>query len=77
MDKGKVLNRVGIVWGVVDRSDEVVDGTRRDRPVGREETDRRSTVQRGPVEQRGDARHARSVRGVPWQPNPAEVKASP
>ena len=52
MDKGKVLTRVGIVLGLVDRSDEVVDGTSRDRTVrtvGREETGRRSTVQRGPV----------------------------
>ena len=38
MDKGKVLNRGGIVLGLVDRSDEVVDGTSRDRSVGREET---------------------------------------
>ena len=58
---------------LVDRSDEVLVGTSRDRTVGREETGRTSTVQRGPVGQRGDPRYARSVTGVPWQPNPAEV----
>ena len=26
-----------------------------------------------PAWQRGDARHAKSIRGVPWQPNPAEA----
>ena len=56
---------------LVDRSDEVLVGTSRDRTVGREETGGKSTVQCGPVG--GDARYARSVRGVPWQPNPAEV----
>ena len=48
--------------GLVDRSDEVVDGTSRDRSVGREETGSRSTVQRWPVGQRRDDRYARSVR---------------
>ena len=31
------------------------------------------TVHRVPAGQRGDARHAKSNRGAPWQPNPAEV----
>ena len=31
------------------------------------------SVHRTPAGQRGDARYAKSIRGVPWQPNPAEV----
>ena len=30
------------------------------------------TVHRMPVRQRGDAAYAKSIRGVPWQPSPAE-----
>ena len=30
------------------------------------------TVHRMPAGQRGDARYAKSIRGVPWQPNPGE-----
>ena len=79
-DKGKVWSCVGIMLGLLDRSDEAgVVGTSRDRTYGREETSRISVVQCGSVEKRvpegqwGDARYARSVRRVSWQPNPAEV----
>ena len=72
-DKGEVGNRVSIMLGLVDRSAEVVVGGTRDRTVGREETGRISAVQRGPFGQWGDARYANNVRGVPWQPNLAEV----
>ena len=65
-DKGEVWNCVGIMLGLVDRSDEVVIGT-----TGRVVKAR--TVHRMPVGQRGDAAHAKSIRGVPWQPNPAEA----
>ena len=49
----------------MDRSDEVVIGT-----TGRVVKAR--TVHRMPAGQRGDAAYAKSIRGVPWQPNPAE-----
>ena len=47
--------------GLVDRSDEVVIGT----------TER--VVKVRTVHRRGDAAYAKSIRGVPWQPNPAEA----
>ena len=52
--------------GLVDRSDEVVIGTT-------ERVVKARTVHRMPVGQRGDAAYAKSIRGVPWQPNPAEA----
>ena len=66
MDKGEVRNRVGIRLGLVDKSDEVVISTTK-RVV------KVRTVHRMPAGQRGDAAFAKSIRGVPWQPNPAEV----
>ena len=65
-DKGEVRNRVGIMVGLVDRSDEVVIGTT-------ERVVKGGTVRRMPAGQRGDAVYVKSIRGVPWQPNPAEV----
>ena len=65
-DKGEVRNCVGIMLGLVDRSDEVVIGTT-------ERVVKARTVHRMPVGQRGDAAYAKSIRGVPWQPNPAEA----
>ena len=52
--------------GLVDRSDEVVFGTP-------ERVVKARTVYRMPAGQRGDARYAKSIRGVPRQPNPAEA----
>ena len=54
------------MWGLVDRSDEVVIGTT-------ERVVKARTVDRMPAGQRGDAANAKSIRGVPWQPNSAEV----
>ena len=56
-DKGEVRNCIGIMLGLVDRSDEVVIGT----------TERVVTVRkvhRMPVGQRGDAAYAKSIRGA-------------
>ena len=63
-DKGEVRNCVGIMLGLVDRSDEVVIGTI-------ERVVKTRTVHRMLVVQRGDAAYAKSIRGVPWQPNPS------
>ena len=52
--------------GLVDRFDEVVIGTT-------ERVVKARTVHRMPVGQRGDAAYTKSIRGVPWQPNPAEA----
>ena len=65
-DKGEVRYRVGIMLGVVDRSDEVVTGTPK-------RVFKARAVHRMPAGQQGDARHAKSIRGVPWQQNPAEA----
>ena len=65
-DNGEVRNCVGIMLGLVDRSDEVVIGTT-------ERMVKARIVHRMLVEQRGDAAYAKSIRGVPWQPNPAEA----
>ena len=65
-DKGEVRNCAGIMMVLVERSGEVVIGTT-DRKV------KARTVHRMPVGQRGDAAYAKSIRGVPWQPNPAEA----
>ena len=65
-NKGEVRNSVGIMLGLVDRSGEVVIGTT-------ERVVKARTVHRMPVGQRGDAAYAKSIRGVPWQPNPAEA----
>ena len=59
-------NRVGIMLGLVVRSDEVVVGTT-------ERVVKVHIVHRMPVGKRGDAMYAKSIRGVPWQPNPAEA----
>ena len=64
-DKGEAWNRVGIMLGLVNRSDEVAGTTER--------VVKARLVHRIPARQRGDAAHAKSIRGVPWQPNPAEV----
>ena len=61
-DKGEVRNCVGIMLGLVDRSDEVVIGTT-------ERVVKARTAHRMPVGQRDDAAYAKSMRGVPWQPN--------
>ena len=65
-DKGEVRNRVGIMLGLVDRSDEDVIGTT-------ERVVKARTFHRMPAGQRGDAAYAKSIRGAPWQPNPADV----
>ena len=65
-DECEVLNCVGIMLGLVDRPNEVVIGTI-------ERVVKARTVHRMPVGQRGDAAYAKSIRGVKWQPNPAEV----
>ena len=57
-NKGEVRNCVGIMLGLVDRSDEVIIGTI-------ERVVKARTVHRMPVGQRGDAPHAKSIRGVP------------
>ena len=64
-DKGEVRNCVGIMLGLVDRSDEVVIGTT-------ERMVKARMAHRMPVGQRGDAADAKSIRGVPLQPNRAE-----
>ena len=65
-DKGEVPNHVGIMLVLVDRFDEVVVGTT-------ERVVKARTVHHKVAGQRGDARYARSIRGVPWQPGPAKV----
>ena len=65
-DKGEVRNCVGIMLGLVDRSDEVVIGTT-------ERVVNARTVHRMLAGQRGDAACAKSITGVPRQPNPAEA----
>ena len=65
-DKCEVRNCVGVMLGLVDRSDEVVVGTT-------ERVVKARTVHRMLAEQRGDAAYAKSIRGVPWEPNPAEA----
>ena len=65
-DKGEARNHVGIMLGLVDRPDEVVIGTIERVVTGR-------TVHRMPAGQRCDAACAKSIGGVPWQRNPAEV----
>ena len=66
-DKGEIRNRVGIMLGLVDRSDEVVVGTT-------ERVVKARTVHRMLAGQRGDATYAKSIRGVLWQPNPARLR---
>ena len=68
-DKGEVRSRLGIMLGLMDSSDEVVIGTPERAVEAR-------TVHRMPAEQPGDARYAKIIRGVPWQPNPAEAAES-
>ena len=58
----KSRNCVGIMLGLVDRSDEVVIGTT-------ERVVKARTAHRMPVKKRGDAAYAKSIRG----PNPAEA----
>ena len=53
---------------LVDRSDEVAVGTA-------ERMVKARTVHRMPARQRGGAKYAKSIRGVLWQPNPAEAAA--
>ena len=65
-DKGEIRICVGIMLGLVDRSDKVVACTIERVVTGR-------IVHRMPAGQRGDAMYAKSIRGVPWQPNGAEV----
>ena len=65
-DKGEVWDSVGNMLGLVDKSDEVVVGTT-------ERVVKARTVHRMLEEQRGDAAYAKSIRGVPWKPNPAEA----
>ena len=65
-DKGKVLKCIGIMLDLVDSSDWVVAGT-----IVR--VVRARVVCRMPEEQRGDARDAKSSRGVPWQQTSAEI----
>ena len=73
------IPKFSTILGLEDGSDEVVDGTSRDRTVARGETDKTSAVQCKSVvnlvqlRQRGDARYDRSTRWVSWQPNPADV----
>ena len=66
-DKGEVENFIGIVLDLLDRSDEVVVGATERVVV------KARVVCRMREEQRGDARDARSARGVPWQQNSAET----
>ena len=63
MFKGEIRNRVGIMLGLVHRSNESVAGTT-------ERAVKARTVHRLPAGQQGDARHAKSIRGVPWQSKP-------
>ena len=62
----RTLSAVGIMLVLVDRFDEVVVGTT-------ERVVKARTVHHKVAGQRGDARYARSIRGVPWQPGPAKV----
>ena len=62
-EKDEARNRVGNMLGLVDRSDEAVFGTT-------EQVVNARTVHHMPAGQRGDARYAKDIRGVPWQPNP-------
>ena len=64
-DKGEVRNRVGIMLGLVGRSDKVVTGL-----TARVATVR--AVHRMPAAQRGDAAYAKGIRCAPWQTNPVE-----
>ena len=57
-DKGEVQNLLGIMLGLVDRSDEVVIGT----PVRQLKA---RTLHRMPAGQRCDARYAKSIKTVP------------
>ena len=64
-DKGERRHCIGIVLGLVDRSDKVVAGTI--------EKSCQSTVgRRMPEAQRGDARDTMSVMRVPWQQSSAK-----
>ena len=58
-NKNETQNCIGIILDLVDRSDRVVVGT--------------NVVRRMTEEQRGDARDAKSARGVPWQQSSAET----
>ena len=64
-DKGEVRYRVGIMLGVVDRSDEVITGTPKRVVKAR-------AVHRMPAGQRGNARCGKSIRAVPWLAEAAE-----
>ena len=65
-DKGEARNRVGIMLDLEDRSDEVVIGTT-------EQVVKARTVHLKIAGQRGGVAYAKSVNGVPWHTNPAEV----
>ena len=65
-DRSEARNHVGIMLGLVDKSDEVVTGTS-------ERVVNARTVYRMLAGQRGDATYGKSIRGVPWQPNPGMV----
>ena len=65
-DKGDARKGVGIMLGLVDRSDEVVIGTT-------ERVVEARAVHRVLAGQRGGATYAKSIRGEPWQPHPAKV----
>ena len=54
-DKGEARNRIGIMLGLVDRSDEIVTGTT-------ERVVKARTVHRIPAGQRGEAAYAKSIR---------------
>ena len=62
-NKGEVQNCIGIVLGLVNRSDEVLGGT----------IERARIVRRMPEGQRGDARDAKSAGGVPRQQESVQV----
>ena len=68
-DKGEVRYSVGIMMGFVDISNGFVIGAA-------ERVVKARTVHRVPAGQRGDAAYAKSIRCVPWQPNPDEVAES-
>ena len=65
-DKGEQRNMTGVMLGLVDRSDEIIVGTK-------ERTVKARTVHRMPSGQRGDAQFVKSIKGVPWQPNPRDA----
>ena len=65
-DEGNILNCIGIMSDLVDRSDQVVGGTT-------ERVVEARIVCRMPEEQRGDARDAKSTRGVRWQQTSTET----